>query len=164
MSYQVKRAITSLVSGTLFVVAYCVYAFGKYRSGAVAPGDMKFWALTMLIFVGAGIVVIIAIQILFHILYAVGIAVKKRDRDEKEIDRAIKASILEDEMDKLIDLKASRIGSILPGVGFVASLAALVLGSSTELALNIVFLSFFVGAVVTNCAQLRYYQKSLPNE
>ncbi|TFG83269.1 MAG: hypothetical protein E4H20_05930 [Spirochaetales bacterium] len=164
MSYQVKRTITTLVAGILILAAYCAYTFGKSLSGIVAPGDLKFWASSMLIFVAAGIVVIIVIQIIFHILFSIGIAIKQRDCDEKEIGRAIEASFVEDEMDKLIELKASRIGSILPGLGFVAALVALVGGSSLEVMLNIAFLSFFMGALVTSCVQLLYYRKSVPSE
>ena len=89
MSYQEKRTIVSIVSGVLLLAAYCIYAFGQYQSGAVAQGDLKFWASTMLIFIGIGVAASIVIQIVFHILLSISIAVKEKIRDEKCDDKEI---------------------------------------------------------------------------
>ena len=130
MSYQEKRTITNIFTGVIILIAYCIYAFGRYQSGMVESGDLKFWASTMLIFIGIGIVVTIIIQIVFHILLSVSIAVQKKIQDsnfdENEIEKSIKAEMVEDEMGKLIGLKSERIGYITVGVGFVLGLLAIV--------------------------------------
>lgn len=165
MSYQEKRTIASIFSGVLVLAAYCIYAFNPSRSGAVTPGDLKFWASTMLIFIGIGIVATIIIQIIFHILVSISIAVKKKIQDEqcddKEIEKSIALEIVEDERDKAIELKSMRVGFIVAGIGFVGGLVSLVLNYSSAVMLNILFISFMVGSLFEGAAQLFYYRRGV---
>lgn len=163
MSYQSKKTITSMVGGAWVLAAYCIYAFGRYSSGAIAEGNLKFWAGTMLVFIGIGAVATIILEIIFHIALSIGIAIKDRACDEKEIDRRIEATVIEDEMDKLIELKSSQMGFVLAGVGFVGALILLVLGYSTVVMLNVMFLSFLVGSLVEGAASLYFYGKGVGN-
>jgi hypothetical protein len=165
MSYQEKRTITSIITGALVLAAYCIYAFGKYQAGAVPPGDLKFWATTILIFIGIGIVVGIVIQIVFHILLSIAIAVTEKVRDancdDKEIDRSISAEMIEDERDKLIELKSMRVGFFFAGFGFVAALVSLILNYSPMVMLNIMFISFSAGSILEGFVQLYFYRRGI---
>ena len=167
MSYQEKRTVTSIVTGILVLAAYCIYAFSRFHSGSLAPDDLKFWASTILIFIGIGIAASIVIQIVFHILLSISIAVKKKMQDEKcedkEIEKKIKAEMVEDEMDKLIELKSLRPAFLVAGIGFVAALIFLVLNYSSAVMLNILFISFCVGSFTEGFAQLYYYRRGLKN-
>ncbi len=167
MSYQEKRTIVNILSGALLMAAYCIYAFGRYQSGAVEAGDMKFWAGTILVFVAIGIVTTIIIQIVFHILMSIGIAVQKKiyneQFDDSEIEKSINAEMVEDEMDKLIELKSMRIGYAFAGVGFITGMVALVLGYSTAIMLNILFLSFSGASLLDGVAQLYFYRRGVTN-
>jgi hypothetical protein len=165
MSYQEKRTIVSIATGIILLAAYCFYAFGQYQSGVIPPGDLKFWARTILVFIGIGIAASIIIQIVFHILLSVAIAVQKKMQDDKcedkEIEKSIGAEMVEDEMDKLIELKATRVGFIAAGIGFVTALLALVFNYSTVVMLNILFVSFSGGALLEGFAQLYFYRKGI---
>ena len=165
MSYQEKRTVTSILSGVIILAAYCIYAFGKYNSGGVDPADLKFWASTMLIFLGIGIGVTIIIQIIFHILLSISIAVKKKILDEnssdKEIEKTIQLEMVEDERDRLIELKSMRIGFIIAGIGFVGALISLVVNYSPMVMLNILYFSFAVGSLVEGVGQLVYYRRGV---
>jgi hypothetical protein len=167
MSYGERKNIVSIISGIAVLAAYCIYTFGKYRAGLVQAGDLKFWAVTILIFIGVGVAATIVIQIVFHILLSIGIAASKKIRDEsitdKEIEKSIGAEMVEDEMDKLIELKAMRFGFAFAGVGFVAALVALVLNYSPVVMLNIMFISFSVGSLLEGFAQLYYYHRGIAN-
>jgi hypothetical protein len=167
MSYQEKRTITNIVTGAAVLAAYLLYAFGKTGPGVTAPEDWKAWAATMLVFIGIGIVAIIVIQIVFHILLSIAIAVQKQVRtgkcDDKEVESAIKADMVEDERDKLIELKSSRISFGFGGMGFIAGLLALVLGYSPVVMINLIFLSFSAGSIVEGLAQLLYYRRGVKN-
>lgn len=167
MSYQEKRTTVSIVTGALILAAYCIFAFGQAQSGAVAPGDLKFWAGTILTFIGIGIVAIIIIQIVFHILLSITIAAQKKiqDRqiDDKEIEKSIGAEMIEDEMDKLIELKAMRVSFAICGVGFIAGLLSLVLNYLPAVMLNIVFISFSAGSIFEGLTQLYFYRRGLNN-
>jgi len=161
MSYQEKKTIVSIISGMFVLVAYCVYVVGKYQSQAVSPNDLKFCGVIMLVFIGIGIAATIIIQILFHIALSVGIAVRERNCDEKVIEKEIARTIIEDEMDRLIELKAMRIGLIIGGIGFVAALVSAVFSYSVAVVLNIMFLSFGLGSLAEGAMSLYYYRKGI---
>lgn len=167
MSYQEKRIVVSIISGVSVLIAYCMYTFNRYSSGAVAAGDLKFWAGAMLTFIGIGIVATIIIQIVFHILMSIGIAVKKKIQnehcDDKEIERSIGAEMVEDEMDKLIDLKANWIGFAAAGIGFIGGLISILIGYSAVVMINIIFISFSVGSILEGIGQIYFYRRGVAN-
>lgn len=161
MSYQEKKTITSILTGALVLAAYCIYAFGKFQAGGAATGDMKFWAVTILVYIGIGIAAAIVIQIVFHILHAISIAVREMPGDDKKIDKAIKADMVEDERDKLIELKSMKVGFYVSGAGFIAGLVALVLNFSPTVMINILFIAFSIGAICEGFAQLYFYRRGV---
>lgn len=167
MSYQEKKTIASILSGVLVLTAYCIFVFGRYQSHMADPNDLKFCAATMLIFIGIVIAATIVIQILFHIALSVGIAIRKREHDQKAVEKAIEkeigCTIVEDEMDKLIELKAMKIGFIIGGAGFVAALVSAVFSYPVAVMLNIIFLSFSLGSLAEGALSLHYYRKGVRN-
>ncbi len=167
MSYQEKRTVMSVITGALILVSYFIYTNGKYQSGIVAEGDLKFWAGSMLLFIAIGIAVTVLIQIIFHILLSVAIAaeakIKNADCDEKEIESNIKIEMTTDEMDKLIELKSNMIGFGVAGAGFMLALILLVLDYSPVIMLNVMFVSFSVGSMSEGLAQLYFYRRGITN-
>lgn len=167
MSYQEKRTIVSTLTGFVILAAYCIFAYRKQQSGVIAEGDLKFWAGSMLMFVGIGIVASIIIQIVFHILMSISIAVKKTIRNEScagtEIDKIMNSEMVEDEMDRLIGLKAMRVSFAIAGIGFMAGLGALLLDYSAAVMLNILFIAFSAGSLTEGISQLYYYRKGVTN-
>lgn len=167
MSYQEKRTIVSIISGMFILGAYCIYVYGKYQLGVIAADDLKFWAGTMLLFIGIGVVAVIIIQIVFHILLSVSIAVKEQLQNgkcnDKEIEKTIELEIVEDEMDKLIELKSLRIGYAITGIGFIAALVSLVLNYSPAVMLNIMFASLSIGSMIEGITQLYFYRRGVKN-
>lgn len=165
MTYQVKKTITAIISGVVVLGVYLFYAFGRYQSGLLAPDDLKNWAQLMLIFIGVGIAATIVIQIIFHILLSISIAIKEKinngDCVDQEIENKIQLEIVEDEMDKLIELKSLRVGVIVAGVGFVISLIILVLGYPPMFMLNTVFISFSFGNILEGFTKLYYYKRGI---
>jgi hypothetical protein len=160
MSYQEKKTIASLVSGILVLAAYCIHVFAQ--SGMV-DASLKDWAVTMLIFIGIGVGVAIVIQIIFHIIFAASIAIKEKDCDDKKINQAMEIDTVEDEMVKLIELKSSKAGYVIAGLGFVAGLVSLVLNASPSVMLNIFFISCGVGSIIEGVSGLYYYRKGVAN-
>ncbi len=165
MSYKEKRIIVLTITGLFILIAYCIYAYGKYNSGTIAVDDIRFWAGTILIFIGIGIVSAIIIQIIFHILLSVAIAMQQTSRnagcDDKKIGKTIEAEMVMDEMDRLIELKAMRIGFITAGTGFVAALVSIVLGFSPVIMINIMFISICVGSLFEGFTQLYFYRRGV---
>lgn len=165
MSYQEKRTIFTVLSGIVILVAYCFYAFGKIQSGSVDVEDVKFWANTMLIFVGIGILVTIIGQIVFHILMAISIAisekVKNSETSDDQVEKAINTEMKTDEMDNIIELKSMRIGFIFSGLGFIFGLVLLALDYSVIVMLNLMYFSFSIGSLLEGFAQIYYYRRGI---
>ena len=157
MSYQEKKTILSIVAGVLLMAAYCIYVFG----GAADFNDLRFFAVTMLIFIGIGVAAMIVIQIVFHIALSVAIAIKNRTHNDKEIEKAVEATVVEDEMDRLIELKSGRIGFALTGAGFIAGLVTLALNCAPAVMLNILFLSAGAGSLAGGALSIYYYRAGI---
>ncbi|WP_208590233.1 hypothetical protein [Gracilibacillus suaedae] len=167
MSYHEKRAIASMITWTLILLAYCTYTFRKYQLGVIATDDMKSWSSTILLFIGVGIVAAIIIQILFHILLSVAVTVQEKKRngtcDDKEIQKTIESDMVTDEMNQLIELKSMRIAFIVVAIGFVTALLSQVLNYSSTVMLNIMFVSFLIGSLSGELTQLYFYRKGVNN-
>ena len=165
MSYQEKRSIVMITTGLLVLLGYVLYVSRRVAAGLLPADDLRAWAIAMLIFVGIGVVATIIIQIVFHILMSVSIAVKHKIEndsvDEKEIERTINTEMTEDEMDKLISLKSDKVGFICAGTGFMAALVALIFKGSPALMLNILFGGFSLGSVLEGISQIYYYRKGI---
>ena len=157
MSFGSKRTFSSLAAGVVLYAAYIVYALSRRAPEA---DNLKSWAIVMLVFIGVGIVLVIIIQILFHIVSAIGISVKN---SEKDVDRIISSSMVEDERDKLISLKSAHIGYFFAGCGYVAALAALALGVKTLYALHFMLGSFGAASIIEGILSIYYYEKGIRN-
>lgn len=166
MNYKEKRTIVQICTGVLVLAGYGIYAVGKITSGAAAF-DLKSWAIAMLIVIGIGIVASIVIQIVFHIAVSIALAVKEQVRngkvDDRKIEKALEQDMVEDEMDKLIELRSMRIGFTFAGIGFVAALVTLILNLTPVVMINILFGSFSVGSIVEGMVQLHYYRRGIKN-
>ncbi len=167
MSYQEKRTVVSTITGVIILITYCIYAFNKLQAGVITSDDMKAWAGIMLIFIGVGVVSTIVIQIVFHILLSMAMAIKESimngNCDDKEIEKSIENEMVTDEMDKLIELKSMRVGFIMAGIGFVFALVTQLLDYSPAVLLNVLFIAFCVGSIFEGLAQLYYYRKGVRN-
>jgi hypothetical protein len=165
MSYQIAKTITNILSGIAVLVVYLVYVSSRYQAGLLATDELKSWAQIMLIFIGIGIAMAIVVQIIFHILYSIGIAVnqsiKNGSCNDQDIEKTIELEMVEDEMGKLIELKAMRVSFIFVGVGFVASLVLLFFDYPEFIALNVLFASFFAGGILDGFTQLYYYLRGV---
>ena len=169
MSYQVKRTIVVGFTNILLLAAYCIRVFGKSGQELRFSGEFKDWAITILIFIGIGVVLNILIQIVFHIFISIGIAIKTKIEDESISDEDIEKNIRseigagDDEMDKLIDLKAGRAGQIFAGAGAIISIIYAAIGYPAFVMLNIMFISFALSAVIENVLKVYFYRKGVRN-
>jgi hypothetical protein len=169
MSYQEKRIVASVIAGLVILVSYCLYGVSKYRAvGIGLLTDLKFWATTMLVTIGLGIAVMIVIQLVLHIYLAISNEVKKEISKRIAGDKTCAGKSMscdegdiidrEDEMDKLIALKASKYSFGVIGFGFVASLVSLYYQHPPAVMLNINFVSFMLASLIEGLLQLRYYR------
>jgi Na+-driven multidrug efflux pump len=154
MCYQEKRTIATIVAFILVLAAYVIYLFQKSRAGELPENNLKFWASVILVFIGIGIVANIIIQIIFHMFYVAVNTVKNGDPDVPEAD---------DEMDKLISLKATNNSYYLVGAGFILALITLILQKPPAVMLNIMFISFILGMIFEGFSQIYFYRRGVHN-
>jgi hypothetical protein len=165
MAYPIIRTLTRILAGAVVLMVYLLQLNGKYQNGLLGLNDLQPLAQMMLIFIGIGIVVFIAVEIIFHILFSIGLAVKETVKDQdcsdEEIGNRIKNEMVEDEMSKLIELKSMRAGYFTTGFGFIASVILLALGQPVFTIANILFVSFFFANIVEGFARIYYYKKGI---
>ncbi|NCN05420.1 MAG: hypothetical protein GW949_07300 [Spirochaetales bacterium] len=80
--------------------------------------------------------------------------------EDKEIEQKIATEFIEDERDKLIELKSTQVGFAIAGIGFVTGLGYLYFQGSAVLMLNIMFLSLHGGSLVEAAVQLYLHRVS----
>jgi len=159
MSYPQKRTLVNIVTMAAVYTAYCLTAFSKHSFA----GDLKPWAITMLTYIGVAAIAAIIIQIVFHIFFSIGVsvheAVKRQDPESAEIEEALKGALVEDERDKLLELKSSRANSVTLAGGLMLGLVSLVLGFPYAVMLNLIYGAFFVGTIAEGIVNLILYRK-----
>ena len=166
MGFKTQRKIMMLLVGIIATVIYVIFALG---AKAPATTDLSAWAIAILKFIGLGIGLIIISQIIFHIAYSIGVSVKEGIKkgidgeglDDKEIERHIKATVVEDEMDKAVEMKASHFGSTCVGVGFVIALFVLAGGMPTIWALHIQLAAAMAGGLVEGVVSIFLYERGM---
>ena len=149
-----------MAAGIVTVAAYIIYI----RMGsAPAPEDIAAWAKLMLVFIGIGVAAQIAVQILFHIVFSISITVKEQDKDGEKTKKIVRASTVEDERDKLINLKTLRIGYTCAGIGLLVALLSLAGGMPVVAALHIIVGSGAAGSLVEGCAGIFFHERGVRN-
>jgi len=160
MTYNSKKNIMGMTAGIVTIAAYIVYAG---TGNAPASGDIQSWARLMLIFIGIGVVAQIIVQIVFHIAFAIGVAVEENDKHGENTKKIVNSTMIEDERDKLISLKSARIGYICAGTGSVAALIVLAAGASFVVALHIVAAAGAAGSFAEGCANVFFNERGVRN-
>ena len=162
MSYLEKRTLATISTIALLYGIYAVFAFPRLQM----TDPLRSWAITMLIFGSLTIALVIIIQVLFHVLFSVGMAIKaalnNRDTiDEEKIGKALEGEFIEDERDKLLALKSSQISYIISGIGFITGLVSLVMEAPPAVMINLIFAAGYLGSVVEGIFTLILYRKGV---
>ncbi len=158
MSYQNNRTIASMITGAIAAVAYIIYATGQ---SAPAVSDVRAWAGMMLLFIGIAVVASVIVQLVFHIALSLGIAAKNQTKSDREIKKIIRTTTREDEMEKSIVLKSSRVGYMVSGLGLLAALLLLAFGQEVVYALHVVLAACALGSGLEGIVSIYHYRKGL---
>jgi hypothetical protein len=165
MSYHEKSTITSIATGILIIAAYIFYVISLGQTALSSSQDIASWAGVLLVFVGIGVGASIIIQIVFNILISIATAAKVQitsgGYDETKLKRTLDRDMATDEMDKLIDLKAMRIGYGVAGVGFIFALLSQVAGMPQVYLLHILFLFFSIGSIIEGAVKIFFYRRGI---
>jgi uncharacterized membrane protein (DUF485 family) len=148
MDLKEKRILVSLISSVLIMVIYFMYVYYKYIAGN--PGvlsDLRFLGKSFMIMVPVAIGAQIIIQIVFAIVYKIA--------GNEDIDP------IDDERDKLIELKAIKISHYIFIMGFMLAMGCLAFGLKPWVMIVVLIASGFVASVVNEILRLWYYRKGV---
>ncbi len=140
LSYREKIIWISLISTTLIFGYYFFSAFKVFNDPEVANETL------IGLFIGL-VIWIIIIQIILQILFAIA--------NKKE---ALKG---EDERDKLIELKSTRVSYYILVLGVWFSVFSILTISSTFILANLIMFFFILAEIVGYITQLVYYRKGI---
>jgi len=148
MEYQEKRSLVNLTTTIILFAVYYFYVYGQYTELGIADGtDLTFWAKYILWLIPYMVTLKIIVHIIMNI---VTVALTKKEPKE-----------LEDEMDKLIDLKASRNGSVVFMFGFLFAMASLVMGYSPHTMFIVIYAAFIISGLITEGSMFYYYKRGV---
>lgn len=117
MSYKQKNTIVSLVTFTLIILFYCIRVFQLLQNDNFESDTVfRLWGIVIFFAVIATIVVIILTDVMRLIIEAKG------GDQNPEVDT------FEDERDKLIDLRGTRITYTISSLGSFLAMLTFVLG------------------------------------
>lgn len=158
MSYHSRRILGSILLGCCLIAAYVFYVF---RLNPQLSTDLISWSRVVLVFIGLGIVGAIIGHVLLLITYSIKVSSSDSQLSNRDVDRVIESTLVEDEMDKLIGLRASRVGYYLSGFGGICAIVALALGMVPFLAFHIVLAGFCTGNLVEGIMCIYLYEKGV---
>jgi VanZ family protein len=141
-----KMILVAMINMILIPGVYAFYVYEKYVS--VNPeiiNDFRFWGKAFLFLIPVTIIA----QIIIHILFAL---INKIVTDEE-------ISVINDERDKLIELKAIRISHWTFTLGFMLAMASQAFGMQPWVMFIILVLSGFISAIASEITKLYFYRK-----
>jgi hypothetical protein len=146
MTYQEKKTISLMIASVLLTFGYAWYVY-EFKIGEIEITQLplSFWAKTTLWLIPVAIVGRIIFIILFMILNT--IITKEQEKD------------LEDERDKLIELKSDRVSNFFFMIGFFVAMWALAFDYPSYLLFVLIFLFGFIGEQIGYLLRLKYYRK-----
>jgi len=149
-----------MVAGVATVFAYILYVC---IAGAPATEDIARWAILMLVFIVVGVVLQAITQILIYVLFSLKEEVEENGSGSKKQKLFSQTSFMEDERDRLISLKAIRIGYVCAGIGLLVALVAIACNASFVVALHIIVGAAVLGSLVETCAAIFFYERGVSN-
>jgi hypothetical protein len=148
MTYQEKKSIVSLISTILIFGSYCLYMYPQYpEGGAELTETFHYWGSFVLILTLISIVAHIIISIIFNIVFRI-------TTREKEPTFA-------DELDKLIDLKATRNSFFVFIIGFLLAMGSLVIDQPSQVMFIILIAAGFISDVTGSVTKLYHYRRGV---
>lgn len=148
MSYQEKNIIVSLVSTLLIFGYYVLNVLRMNQGGDLQPTAVySLWATV----IALGIIIIILATILAQIAFAIIQYIQTQEEEE----------FIEDERDKLIDLKGTRNAYYLFSIGVFLAMLTAVFGMPPLVMFNLLLASAFLGAIMGDVSRLFYYWRGV---
>jgi len=151
MSHQEKNITASLVTFTLILVFYLIRILNMIQTGGLIPTKLfPLWG----IIIALGIAGTIIATIFTHIIAAIMQAIQTGEENPKIED-------IEDERDKLIELKGTRIAYIASSFGVFLSMLTFVFGQPALVMFSLLIFFGLFAQVVGDVSRLVLYRRGV---
>ncbi len=149
MSYQEKNITVSLVNFCLILGVYLLRVFQMSQGGSFNSTNVfRLWGIV----IALAILVTIFATILTHIVSAIVEAIKTGKENPKVED-------LEDERDRLIDLRGTKITYFVSSIGVFLSMLTFVLGQPPLAMFSLLIFFGVVAQIVGDISRLYLYRR-----
>ncbi|WNQ11117.1 hypothetical protein MJA45_26550 [Paenibacillus aurantius] len=148
MTYQEKKSIVTLISAFLIFGIYCGYRYTQYPEGTLEPAEaFRYWGSFVLVLTLVSILAHIVISIVFNIVF-------RLSTGEKE-------PAFQDELDRLIELKAFRNSFFVFVLGFLLAMGALTINQPSQVMFLILISAGFLSDVTGSFTKLYHYRRGV---
>jgi hypothetical protein len=150
MSYQEKKVTVSLAAH-LFIAGYYLFNVNRMlQDGGLNAGELfSLWAVVIITAILITIFGNILANIILSIIHAIRTGGEEAER------------FIEDERDKLIELKGSRVSYIIFSIGVLGAMLTFVFGQSPLVMFSLIILSSITAEIAGNVAQIILYRKGV---
>ena len=148
MSFQEKNVTVSLVNFSLILGFYLIRVFQMIQSESFNSTNVfRLWGIVIIL---AAVVTIFA-TILTHVVLAVIQAIKTKEEPELEH--------IQDERDKLIDLRGTKITYFVSSIGGFLSMLTFVLGQPPLVMFSLLIFFGVVAQIIGDISRLYLYRR-----
>jgi hypothetical protein len=149
MSFQQKNVTVSLVNFTLILGFYLIRIFQMIQAGTFTPANVfRLWGITIVL----AVLVTIFATILTHIVSTIIEAIRTGEEDPKIED-------FEDERDKLIDLRGTRVTYFVSSIGVLLAMLTFVFGQPPLVMFALLIFSGVVAQIIGDVSRLYLYRR-----
>jgi hypothetical protein len=151
MSFQEKNITVSLVNFTLILGFYLIRVFQMIQGGSFDSTNVfRLWGIV----IALAVVVTIFATILTHIVSAIIHAIKTGEEKSNIED-------IEDERDRLIDLRGTKVTYFISSIGGFLSMLTFVLGQPPLVMFTLLIFFGVVAQITGDISRLYLYRKGL---
>ena len=149
MSFQEKNIAVSLVNFTLIIGYFSIRVIQMMQGGTFTPPNIfRLWGIT----IALAIIVTIIATILTHIGSAILHAVKTGEEKTDVED-------IEDERDRLIDLRGTKLTYVLYSIGVFLSMLTFVFGQPPLVMFTLLIFFGLVAQIIGDISRLVLYRR-----
>jgi hypothetical protein len=149
MTFQEKNIAVSLASFTLILGVYLIRVIQMIQTGSFTETNMfRLWGIIIVL----AILVTIFATILTHIVSAIIQAIRTGEEDPKIED-------IEDERDKLIDLRGTKVTYLVSSLGVFLSMLTFAFGQPGLVMFSLLIFFGVVAQIVGDITRLSLYRR-----
>lgn len=151
MSFQEKNITVSLANFTMILGFFAIRVFQMIQGGNFDPANVfRLWGTIIVL----AVIVTIFATILTHIFSAIIHAIKTGEEKSNVED-------IEDERDKLIDLRGTKVTYFVSSIGVFLAMLTFVLGQPPLVMFTLLIFSGLVAQVIGDVLRLYLYRRGL---